>query len=61
MPHAGREREMKERKAVERLIKRIHEERLKRTGKLPQPGETREIERKARTAAEQTDNRRSRK
>lgn len=52
---------MKERKAVERIIKRIYDERLKRTGKLPQSGEIREIERKARTAAEQTDNRRNRK
>lgn len=52
---------MKERKAVERLIKRIHDDRLKRTGKLPQPGEMREIERKARTTAELTDNRKSRK
>lgn len=52
---------MKERKAVERLIQRIHDERLRRTGKLPDTGEAREIERKARETAEQTDNRRNRK
>lgn len=52
---------MKERQAVERLIKRIHDERLKRTGKLPEKGEAREIERKARATAEETDNRRNRK
>lgn len=51
---------MKERKAVERLIKRIHDERLRRTGKLPGSGEAREIERKAAKAAEETDNRRNR-
>jgi hypothetical protein len=52
---------MKERKAVERLIKRIYDDRLKRTGKLPQAAEARDIERKAAAAAEQTDNRRNRK
>lgn len=52
---------MKERQAVEKLIKRIHVERLKRTGKLPSMGESREIERKAIETAEETDNRKNRK
>lgn len=52
---------MKERKAVERLIRRIYEDRLKRAGKTPGADETRDLERKARAAAELTDNRRNRK
>jgi len=50
-----------ERKAVEKLIKRIYDERLRRTGRLPSTGETRDIERKAMETAEAAENRKSRK
>lgn len=52
---------MKERKAVEKLIKRIYDERLRRTGRLPASGETRDIERKAIETAQAADNRNNRK
>lgn len=52
---------MKERGAVERLIKRIHDEKLKRTGRTPNAAEARDIERKVKERAQATDNRRSRK
>ncbi|MCC6502310.1 MAG: hypothetical protein IT362_04130 [Deltaproteobacteria bacterium] len=52
---------MKERAAVERLIKRIYDERLKRTGKTPDAREARDIERKAKETAEAADNRKKRK
>jgi len=52
---------MKERDAVERLIKRIYDDRLRRTGKTPEAGEARELERRVMAAAERTDNTRDRK
>lgn len=52
---------MKERAAVERVIKRIYEDRLRRTGKLPGKAEVREMESKASKAAEEFDNRKTRK
>jgi len=52
---------MKERAAVERLIKRIYQDRLRRTGKLPAKDEVREMESKASRAAEEFDNRNARK
>lgn len=52
---------MNERKAVEKLIKRIYDERLRRTGRLPATGETRDIERKAVETAEAAENRKNRK
>ena len=52
---------MKERKAVERLIKRIHDEKLKRTGRAPEAAEARDIERRLKERAEVSDNRKNRK
>lgn len=52
---------MKERAAVERIIKRIYEDRLRRTGKLPDRNEVREMEKKAAEAARRTENRNDRK
>lgn len=52
---------MKERAAVERLIKRIYAERLKRTGRLPDAAESRDVERLAVKTAEAADNRKNRK
>lgn len=52
---------MKERAAVERIIKRIYEDRLRRTGKLPAKAEVREMESRASRAAEKFDNTKNRK
>ncbi|HEY4706311.1 MAG TPA: hypothetical protein VII64_02555 [Thermodesulfobacteriota bacterium] len=52
---------MKERRAVERLIERIYRDRLARTGKLPGAKEVRAIEKAAREAAQETDNKRARR
>lgn len=52
---------MKERAAVERLIRRIYEDRLRRTGKLPGKAEVRDIESRASRAAEGFDNRKKKK
>lgn len=52
---------MKERDAVERLIKRIHDEKLKRTGRTPNSTEARDIERKVKKTAQLADNRKDRK
>ncbi len=50
---------MKERRAVERLIERIYKDRLARTGKLPDSKEVKAIEKAARKAAQETDNKRA--
>lgn len=52
---------MEKREAVERVIRRIYEDRLRRTGKLPRAQEVRDMEKKAGRAAEEFDNRKSRK
>lgn len=52
---------MKERAAVERLMKRIYEDRLRRTGKLPDRDDVRDIEKKAKKTAEDFDYRKMRK
>lgn len=52
---------MKERAAVERLIKRIYEDRLRRTGKLPDSNDVKDMEKKAKRTAEDFDNRKNRK
>lgn len=52
---------MKERKSVERLIERIYKDRLVRTGKLPDSKEVRDIEKAAKKAALETDNKRARR
>lgn len=43
---------MKEREAVERVVGRVYRDRLERTGSLPAQAEVREMEKKAREAAE---------
>ncbi|MDP2689923.1 MAG: hypothetical protein Q8P48_07400 [Deltaproteobacteria bacterium] len=43
---------MKQREAVERVVGRIYRDRLEKTGRLPAPKEVREMEKKAREAAE---------
>lgn len=54
-----KEREVKEmkgeNKAVEKVIERVYRDRLKRTGRLPDAKEVREIENKAKEAAEMAD------
>ena len=39
-------------KAVERVVARMYKQRLRDTGRLPKAGETREMAKKARSAAE---------
>ncbi|MBI5885371.1 MAG: hypothetical protein HZB85_02170 [Deltaproteobacteria bacterium] len=51
---------MGEKEAVERVVKRMRQERLLKTGKEPDSKETRAIEDKARKIAEESDNRKVR-
>jgi len=52
---------MKEREAVERVVGRVYRDRLERTGTLPTQAEVRNMEKKAREAAEATDKRKKSK
>ncbi len=52
---------MKERRSVEKLIGRMYRHHLQSTGRLPTESEKRVMERKARKAAEYTDNRKKRR
>lgn len=51
----------RENNAVERVVARVYKDRLTRTGRLPDPKEVREIERKVKEAAEGSDNGKSRR
>lgn len=51
---------MNEREAVERVVGRVYRERLKQDGRLPASREIREIEKKARDAAEGLEKRKRR-
>ncbi|MBI5492008.1 MAG: hypothetical protein HY893_03650 [Deltaproteobacteria bacterium] len=52
---------MSERKAVESVIGRMYRDHLIRTGRLPKSRELKEMEKKAKKAAEESDNRKARK
>ncbi|MDO8426210.1 MAG: hypothetical protein Q7T24_01695 [Deltaproteobacteria bacterium] len=52
---------MSERKAVERVIGRMYKDLLMKTGRLPKKKELKEMEAKAKRAAEEADNRMDRK
>ena len=50
-----KEKPMKERKAVENVVARIYKDSLKKTGKLPDGAQVREMETKVKQAAENAD------
>ncbi len=52
---------MSERKAVERVIGRMYRDHIIKTGRLPKSRELKEMESKAKKAAEEADNRKARK
>lgn len=56
-----KDKPMKERKAVEKVVARIYKDRLKKTGRLPDGNEVKEMENKAKQAAENADRLKRRK